>query len=62
MWFLQSSRATEQEQAEQLCQRKGLQGIHVSLHVTKLLESWPEQITHGRRWVSRYSMQNLIFF
>jgi hypothetical protein len=25
------------------------------LQVTELLEIWPEQVTHGRRWVSMHA-------
>jgi hypothetical protein len=27
-------------------------GFMFGLQVTELLETWPEQVTHGRRWVS----------
>ncbi|XP_062198217.1 nudix hydrolase 13, mitochondrial-like [Phragmites australis] len=30
-------------------------GFIFALQVTELLESWPEQVTHGRRWVSSSS-------
>jgi diphosphoinositol-polyphosphate diphosphatase len=35
------------------CGQEGsCKGFMFALQVTELLESWPEQITHGRRWVS----------
>lgn len=35
-------------------------GFMFGLQVTELLEIWPEQVTHGRRWVSTQTCHSVL--